>query len=112
MRCQEDRVLIRDLVATERELRFGCTPFKRRLLSLLRNLHAPSRDHEWITGTRMQATVDEQLRLYEWLAEASIQAVGDGFAAIEEGFGSIARMRHCRRCCNGGASKVASRCKR
>ena len=71
MKCQEDRVLIRVLVASERELHFGCTPFKRRLLSLLRNLHAPSGCHEWITGTRIQATVDEQLRP---LVVAQVQA--------------------------------------
>ena len=62
MKCQEDRVLIGVLVVREKGLHFGCTPFKRRLLSLLRNLHASSRDHEWITGPRIQATVDEQLR--------------------------------------------------
>ena len=57
MKCQEDRVLIGVLVAREKELLFGCTPFKRRLLSLLHNLHAPSGDHERITATRIQATV-------------------------------------------------------
>ena len=35
------------------------------------NLHAPSGDHEWITGTRFQATVDEQLRLH---VAAQVQA--------------------------------------
>ena len=48
-KCQEDRVFIGFLVAREKELHFGCTPFKRRLLSLLRNLH-------------FQATVEEHLR--------------------------------------------------
>ena len=31
---------------------FGCTPFKRRLLSLLRNLHAPSRGQEFKRPSR------------------------------------------------------------
>ena len=71
MECQEDRVFIGFLVARERELYFGSAPFKRRLLSLLRNLHAPSGDHERFIGTRIHATVDEPLRSH---AVAQVQA--------------------------------------
>ena len=58
MKSQEHRV-------SEKELHVRFTQLKRLLLlCLLHCLHAPSGDHEWITGARAQATVDEQLRLH------------------------------------------------
>ena len=60
MKRQDDRVLIGVLVARERELHFGCTPFTRLLLIFTHQAGI----NEWITGTRIQATVDEQLRLH------------------------------------------------
>ena len=48
----EESVSIRVLVAREKELHIRFEQLKRRLLSLLRNLHAPSGYHEWVTAAR------------------------------------------------------------
>ena len=54
MKCQEEKANFTLVVHRSCD---GCWVF-------FASLHALSGDHEWITGTRVQATVDKQLRYH------------------------------------------------
>ena len=55
----------------------------------------------------MTCTADQTKASIEAVgAEPFARGQGGGFAAIKDGFDSIARMKHCRRFCNGGQAKL------
>ena len=71
MRCQEDRVLIRVLVAREMGLHLWLYTVQASVAESSSQSSRTKRGSEWIAGRRIQATVDEQLRSH---VDAQVEA--------------------------------------